>query len=222
MLLFAGGLRPDTGFGTHFESRCVRAGVSLLQEASMTRATIGVVSALLFAHSSWGQAPPSSDGWVVLSLDDYRTLRATALPSPPPPGSPPVDATLTSVDYTLRATADTVSGEARLAIDVLKQGWVSVQIPSGLLVRDARLDGQRTALVAGSPPRVLISKPGRSTLTLDVVVPLASSAGGDSMLLPAPGSAVSGVTLIVPRTGVELSVSGGFVAEHGESASESR
>jgi hypothetical protein len=188
----------------------------------MTRATIGILSALLFAHSSWGQAPPSSDGWVVLSLDDYRTLRATALPSAPQPGSPPIDATLTSVDYTLRAASGTVTGEARLTIDVLKQGWVSVQIPSGLLVRDARLDGQRTALVAGTPPRVLISKPGRSTLTLDVAVPLASSAGSDSMLLPASGSAVSGVTLIVPRPGVELSVNGGFVAEHSESANEGR
>jgi hypothetical protein len=126
------------------------------------------------------------------------------------------------VDYTLRATADTVSGEARLAIDVLKQGWVSVQVPSGLLVRDARLDGQRTALVAGTPPRVLISRAGRSTLALDVVVPLASSAGSDSMVLPASGSAVSGVTLVIPRTGVELSVSGGFVAERTESATESR
>ena len=188
----------------------------------MTRATIGVLSVLLLAHSSWAQAPPSPDGWVVLSLDDYRSLRARALPSPPEPGSPPVDAAVTRVDYTLRATADTVSGEARLAIDVLKQGWVSVQVPSGLLVRDARLDGQRTALVTGTPPRVLISKVGRSTLTLDVVVPLASSAGSDSMTLPASGSALSGVTLIIPRSGVELSVSGGFVAEHTESATEGR
>jgi hypothetical protein len=188
----------------------------------MIRATIGVLSVVLLAHSSWAQAPPSPDGWVVLSLDDYRALRARALPSPPEPGSPPVDAALTRVDYTLRATADTVSGEAQLAIDVLKQGWVSVQVPSGLLVRDARLDGQRTALVAGTPPRVLISRAGRSTLTLDVVVPLASSAGSDSMLLPASGSAVSGVTLIIPRTGVELSVSGGFVAEQTASATESR
>src|SRR6476469_4346158 len=192
------------------------------EEAAMIRATIGVLSVVLLAHSSWAQAPPPSDGWVVLSLDDYRALRAMALPSPPEPGSPPVDATLTRVDYALRATADTVSGEARLAIDVLKQGWVSVQVPSGMLVRDARLDGQRTALVAGTPPRVLISKAGRSTLTLDVVVPLALSAGTDSMLLPASGSAVSGVTLIIPRTGVELVVSGGFVTEHTESATESR
>jgi hypothetical protein len=188
----------------------------------MIRATIGVLSVLLSAHPTSAQAPPLSDGWVVLSLDDYRTLRARALPSPPEPGSPPVDAALTRVDYILRATADTVSGEARLAIDVLKQGWVSVQVPSGLLVRDARLDGQRTALVAGTPPRVLISKVGRSTLTLDVVVPLASSAGNDSMTLPASVSALSGVTLIIPRTGVELSVSGGFVAERTESATDNR
>ena len=80
----------------------------------MTRATIGVLSALLLAHSSWAQAPPSSDGWVVLSLEDYRSLRASAMPSPPEPGSPPVDAAVTRVDYTLRATADTVSGEAEI------------------------------------------------------------------------------------------------------------
>src|SRR5215212_1205256 len=96
----------------------------LFAVASMLRAAIVVLSVVLFAHSSWAQAPPSSDGWVVLSLDDYRALRARALPSPPQPGAPPVDATLTRVEYTLRATADTVSGEARLAIDVLKQGWV--------------------------------------------------------------------------------------------------
>lgn len=188
----------------------------------MIRATIGVLSVLLWAHSSWAQAPASPDGWVVLSLDDYRALRARAFPSPAPPGSPPVDAVLTRVDYTFRTTADTVSGEARLTIDVLKEGWVSVQVPSGLLVRDARLDGQRTALVSGTPPRVLISKVGRSTLALDVVVPLASSAGSDSMALPASGSALSAVTLTIPRTGVELSVSGGFVAERTESATETR
>jgi hypothetical protein len=192
----------------------------------MTRAVIVVMTALLTAlmapHSVRAQDAPRTDGWVVLSVEEYRTLRAKAFPSPPDPVPPPVDAALTRVDYELRVAGDTVTGEVRLTIDVLKQGWVSVQVPSGLLVRDARLDGRRTTIVDGTPPRVLISKPGRSTLALDVVVPLATSAGSESMTLPPSGSALSAVALIVPRTSVDLAVTGGFLAEQTESATESR
>jgi hypothetical protein len=181
---------------------------------------VGVASALLVAASP--QEPPRQDGWVVLPIDEYRALRARALPSTPDPAPPPVDAALTRVDYDLRVAGESVSGEARLTVDVLKQGWASVQVPAGLLVRDARLDGRPTALVEGTPPRVLLSRAGRSTLTLDVVVPLASAAGSESMTLPASGSALSAVTLTVPRTGVSLAMTGGFVAEETESAAESR
>jgi hypothetical protein len=190
----------------------------------MNRSVIGIVTALLIVHPVWtaAQDPARSDGWVVLSIDDYRALRAKAFPSPPDPVPPPVDATLTRVDYALRVAGDTVSGEVGLTIDVLKQGWVAIQVPSGLLVRDARLDGRRTALVDGTPPRVLIARTGRATLALDVVVPLTSSAGNESMTLPASGSALTAVTLIVPRTSVDLTVTGGFLAEQTESAAESR
>ena len=136
---------------------------------------------------------PQPNGWVVLSLDEYRALRARAFPVPPTPTPPPVDAALTRVDYDLRANGDTVSGEARLTVDVLKQGWVSIQAPAGVLVRGARLNGRPTALVAGSPPRVLIANAGRATLTLDIVVPIAASGGTESMTLPASASAVSSV-----------------------------
>src|SRR6186997_1838732 len=100
------------------------------------------------------QEPPRADGWVVLPADEYRALRTRAFPSTPDPAPPPVDAALTRVDYDLRAAAsgDSVSGQARLTIDVLRQGWVSVQIPGGLLVREARIDGRPTALVDGNPP----------------------------------------------------------------------
>ena len=56
-------------------------------------------------------APP--DGWVVLPVDEYRALRDRANPPPPPIAPPPVDATLTRVDYDLRVDADTVAGRAR-------------------------------------------------------------------------------------------------------------
>jgi hypothetical protein len=168
------------------------------------------------------QEPARTDGWVVLTLEDYRTLRARAFPSLPDPLPPPVDAALTRIDYALRVTGDTVSGEARLTVDVLKQGWVSIQVPPGLLVRGARLEGRQTALVDGTPPRVLVSRPGRSILSLDIVVPVETSGAIESMKLPPSPSALSAVTLVVPRTGLEMTVAGGFVAEQTESTAEQR
>jgi hypothetical protein len=176
------------------------------------------------------QEPARTDGWVVLALDDYRTLRARAFPAPPDPVAPPVDATLTRVDYDLRVSGDTVTGEARLTVDVLTLGWVSIQVPVGMLVRGARLEGRPTALVSakaggpagGTPPRVLISRAGRSVLALDVVIPVETSGGLESMTLPPSTSAVSSISLTVPRTGVDLTVAGGFVAEQTESATDNR
>jgi hypothetical protein len=191
----------------------------------MVRLIAGLASAVLIAHAAAAQEPPRADGWVVLPIDDYRALRARAFPTAVDPAPPPVDAALTRVDYDLRVAGDTVTGQARLTIDVLKQGWVTVQIPGGLLVREARLDGRLTALSVldpGAPPRVLIARTGRATLALDVVVPLTASAGSESIALPASGSALSAVTLVVPRTGVSLAVAGGFIAEQSETGAESR
>ena len=182
----------------------------------------GCALAAAIAQPSAAQDPPRTDGWVVLSLDEYRTLRARAFPATPDPLPPPVDATLTRVDYELRVFGDTVTGDARLTVDVLKQGWVSLQMPAGLLVRGARIDNKPIALVDGNPPRVLLSRAGRSVLTLDVVVPIQASGGIESMSLPASASALSAVTLIVPRTGIDLTVNGGFVAEQTEANAENR
>jgi hypothetical protein len=191
---------------------------------SIVRVGAAVAMVGCLARGAAAQDAARGDGWVVMGIDEYRALRARAFPSTPDPAPPPLDATLTRVDYDLRVIGETVSGQARLAIDVLKQGWASIQVPSGLLVRDARIDGRPTPLTVteGGPARVLLSRTGRSTLTLDVVVPLASSAGAESMTLPASGSALSAVTLIVPRTGVDLAVSGGFIAEKSETGSDSR
>jgi hypothetical protein len=187
----------------------------------MGRMIVGVLVALIAAQAAGAQDLSRTDGWVVLPVEEYRTLRARAYASPPEQPLP-LDAALTRVDYDLRVAGDTVTGQARLTIDVLKQGWVSVQVPAGVLIRDARLDGRPTAIVDGDPPRVLIARAGRSTLTLGIVVPLASAAGTESMTLPVSASALSAVTLAIPRTGVDLTVVGGLVAERTESGTESR
>jgi hypothetical protein len=187
----------------------------------MARVAIALVAVLLTAHSVRAQ-DPVGEGWVVLPIDEYRTLRSSAFPSLPGRPAPPVKSALTRVDYALTVGDDTISGQVTLAIDVLDEGWVSVNLPSGLMVRDATLDGRRTRIVDGTPPRVLIARTGRSTLVLDVVVPLQTAGGTESMTLPASGSAVSAVSLTIPRTNVDLNVTGGFVASHSDSSAESR
>ena len=134
------------------------------------RATgIGLCAAVLCVQVASAQDAARTDGWVVLPVEEYRALRSRALPSTPDPAPPPVEATLTRVEYDLRLAGDAVvTGQARLTIDVLKQGWVSVQTPPGVLVRDARLDGRPTRLVTAPTAvpggaRLRRSKAGRAS-----------------------------------------------------------
>jgi hypothetical protein len=187
----------------------------------------GVVAAILVcalvgpqAAAAQTTAPP--DGWVVLPVDEYRALRDKAQPPPPPPVAPPVEATLTRVGYDLHIDGETVVGRAVLTIDVLRDGWTKVQIPSGLMVRDAQLDGRPVSLVGGPPPHVLLDRAGRSLLTLDIAVPLTTAGGTESITLPAASAPMSRTLITVPRAGVELSSNGGFLAERAETANDSR
>jgi hypothetical protein len=177
---------------------------------------------MAIATPAFAQTAATPDGWVVLPVDEYRALRDRANPQPPQPASPPLDATLTRVDYELRADGESIAGRALLTIDVLRDGWTRVQIPARLMVRDARLDGQPVSLVGGPPPHVLLSRAGRVVLTLDIVIPLAASAGTESIVLPSSSAPISRATLVLPRSGVDLNVAGGFVADRAEDARESR
>src|SRR5580692_9139054 len=94
-----------------------------------------------------------ASGWVVIPVQEYRVLRAKAYPVERDPEPPPTDATLTRVDYDLHVAGDLAAGRATLTVDVLKDGWVRVPVPAGLLVRAARLDGKLVALVAGVQAR---------------------------------------------------------------------
>src|SRR5215470_3506920 len=161
-----------------------------------------------------------SPGWVVISVPDYHALRVKAYPTEREPEPPPVDATLTRVDYDLRADADLAAGRATLTVDVLKNGWVRVPIPAGLFVREARLDGKPLSLAppgAGGKDAVqlsaLLSHPGRSVITLDIALPIASSPKEERLSLPSTFSGVTKVMLEIPQPGVDLSLSGGLFSE---------
>lgn len=185
----------------------------------MVRATlVCAVVMLLGAPVVGAQGPARSEGWVVIPVDEYRSLRLRAYPPERPPDPPPVEATLSRVEYELRATAqtaaDSIAGEARLTVDVLKDGWVRIEIPPGLLVRTARVDGRAVALIDKPAPHVLLSRPGRFVLSLDIVLPVKASGAAQAVTVPASPGAVSRVAIVVPREEIDVAVTGGVLVEH--------
>ena len=188
--------------------------------------------ALFFGTAVWAQEKPAEPshnaGWVVIPVEEYRVLRAKAYPVEHDPEPPPLDATLTRVDYDLRVVGELAAGRATLTVDVLKDGWVRVPVPTGLLVREARLDGKPLSLVpsaqgrSGSHLSALLSHAGRSVLELDVDVPVAVSTGDESLLLPSTESGVTRASIQLPRKGIDLRVAGGLISEKSETVDETK
>ena len=170
----------------------------------------------------------SADGWVVLPVSEYTALKRAASPAEPEPAAPPVEATLSRIDYDLKVDGDLATGEARLTVDVIKNGWVRVAMPDGLMVRDAQLDGRPVNLVMNTADKgpgradLLLSKTGRSVLTLKIVAPVTTVAGTDILHLPVSNSAVSHAVVELTRQGVDVRITGGLLLEHTETASGSR
>jgi hypothetical protein len=139
-----------------------------------------------------------------------------------------VDATLTRVDYDLRIAGELATGRASLTVDVLKDGWVRVPVPSGLLVREARLDGKLVSLVSGGPGKssnqlsAVLAHAGRAVLLLDVALPVNASAGEERISLPSTSSGVTRALVQLPRQGVDVKLSGGLLAEKTENGAESK
>ena len=192
-----------------------------------------VFSCLAAASLCWGAAAQAQEkapdalhaaGWVVIPVEEYRVLRAKAYPVEQNPEAPPVEATLTRVDYDLRIAGDLATGRASLTVDVLKDGWVRVPVPAGLLVREARLDGKPVSLVPGAQGKggahlaALLSHAGRFVLLLDVDVPVATSAGDESILLPSTESGITRAAVELARQGVDLRIGGGLLSEKSETA----
>src|SRR5437588_199836 len=193
-------------------------------------------AAICFGSGAWGQdkekdkpaASAHAAGWVVIPVDEYRVLRAKAYPVEQNPEPPPLDATLTRVDYDLHVLGDLAAGTARLTVDVLKDGWVRVPVPAGLLVREARLDGKALSLVpsaggkAGGQLSALLSHSGRAVLLLDIAIPVSSVNGEESITLPSTVSGVTRASVQLPRQGVDVRLTGGLLSEKSESTAESK
>jgi hypothetical protein len=223
-----------------------RSSAELIREASMRRSNKSLrleqrrryrstlllvyLAAVFFLPAAIARAQETArtPGWVVIPVDQYRALRAQAFPAEGAPEPPPVEATLTRVDYNLKVAGDLAAGKASLTVDVLKEGWVRVPVPEGLLVREARLDGKIVALVSnpdgkdGNQLSVVLSHPGRAVLQLEIALPVASAAGEESISVPATTSGVSRAAVELPRSGLDVKVGGGLLSEKLESDSGSK
>lgn len=197
--------------------------------AIAVRSIASVVLIATAAAIAFGQTTTSNgDGWVVLPVTEYAALRHAAFPAEAE--SPPlsVEATLSRLDYDLKVGGDLASGEARLTIDVIRDGWVRVPLPDGLMVREARLDGREVSLITHATEKgpgsaeLLLSKTGRAVLTLKIVAQVSTVAGTDILQLPTSNSAVSHAVVELTRQGVDVHINGGLLLEHSETAQSSR
>ena len=191
----------------------------------MNRLLATILFVVSCAASSSAQTP---DGWVVLPVSEYTALKHAASPTEPETVAPPVEATLSRIDYDLKVDGDLATGEARLTVDVIKNGWVRIAMPDGLIVRDAKLDGHPVNLAMSTTSKgpgradLLLSKTGRSVLTLQIVAPVTTVAGTDILHLPVSNSAISHASVQLARQGVDVHITGGLLLEHSEAATGSR
>lgn len=205
--------------------------------------TIGVLLVLLLASVGPGRAsaaipastvPEPTAGWVVLPLDAYRALRLQADPPDPEPTPPPVSVVLSRVDYDLSVSGDRVQGEVRLHVLVLADGWVRVELPDGLLISSARLDGRALPLVDGEESsarakaverrgtHVLLARRGPAVIVLDVLLPVSASGGVERVALPPGAGALTSARLALGRAGLDVSVAGGLLLESDETQGAGR
>jgi hypothetical protein len=167
-----------------------------------------------------------SSGWIAIPEAEYRALRTRAFPAERVAELPPVLSTLTRIDYDLKINGDFASGQASLTIDVMKDGWVYIPIPSNLLVRDAKLDGKPVSLVSegkgSSSKSVVFKHQGRATLMLDIVLPVTATAANESVSLPPAVAGITRASILLPKQGMETKLAGGFLAEKPTAPSEGK
>ena len=158
-------------------------------------------------------------GWVVLPVNEYVALKIKATPQPPDPAKPPADAVITRIDYTLRVQDQSASGKATLNVDVFKTGWVKVAIPAGIYVRQASLNGKPVPIVSGA---IILSSPGRSTINLEVIIPLITNASGQRLNLAPIAAGITQASLLLPKQDLEVKVTGGQLSSQSDVGADTK
>ena len=158
-------------------------------------------------------------GWVVLPVGEYATLKARANPPQPDPAKPPAEAVVTRIDYDLRIQNQSAAGRAVLTIDVFKTGWVKVAIPAGIYVHQATINGKPAPITAGA---IVLSTQGRSTVNLEVIIPLMTNAAGQQLSIAPIAAGITQASVVLPKQDLEVKISGGRLAKQSDSGADTR
>ncbi len=133
------------------------------------------------------------------------------------------------MDYDLHVTGDLAAGRASLTVDVLKDGWVRVPVPAGLLVREARLDGKPVSLVPGAQKAKAERISRRCSRMRDAsnccsmwMCQSRPRRATRAFRLPSTESGVTRAAVLLPRQGVDLRIGGGLLSEKSETAGETK
>src|SRR5260221_153048 len=123
---------------------------------------------------------------------------------------------------------DVARRKANLNIGGLKGCLVRGSGPSGLVVQEAPLDGKFGSLGSSAPEKggshlsALLPHAGRFVLSLDVVLPISSVAGNESVAFPTVEAGATRASIQLSRNGVDTRVTGGLLLEKTEAATDSK
>jgi hypothetical protein len=189
-------------------------------------AVIVILAAACFSNALAQNTPRASSGWIVLPASEYAAIRNAAYPTEPAPEAPPIQATLTKINYDLKVQGELAVGQATLSVDVMKPGWVRIPIPSSLLIRDARLDGKPVSPVVtdklSGTKSLVFQHQSHAEVSLDIVIKTEVSDGNESLELPSTQAGITRASIVLPRIGVEVTLEGGLLAEQSVTGSESK
>src|SRR5262245_32165837 len=81
--------------------------LAMVRDSVIVSLSFALATLFLLALGAHAQTAPSTSapGWVVIPVEEYQHLRARAFPGEREPEPPPVEATLTRVDYDLHVNS---------------------------------------------------------------------------------------------------------------------
>jgi len=188
-------------------------------------ATIVFVSTALFGNTTFAQAKPSNDNSpkefqrqifvpfesldvllqgnsnrVLLTRDEYDDLLKSAKTREIKRA--PLDSAIVSAKYSGEVSEGVAIIKGELIVESLNEGLVQIPLPfSGVAIRSAMVGGDQPAKLWRSPQgqiALLTSKQARQTLTIEMTVPMQTSAARQSMSVQLPSPSATSFELTVP------------------------
>jgi Carboxypeptidase regulatory-like domain len=155
------------------------------------------------------QGPP---GTVTLPVADYDALIDLAAQPGRPADGPPVPAVVTRADLRARVDGETARGTLRLDGETFERGHVKIALVSGATLLEARAEGRPLPVIhQGDVHAAVMSGPSPFSITLDWIVPLATSPGRAAFVLPLPAAGTIGATIDLPGDPADVRIEPGLI-----------